>query len=370
MSLNSECIKLFQQPQIYVSTATNLQWTSLISEARQQALLGTIHCFLADLKLLDSLPAQVKTHLLTGFYYAEKQKNTLLQELVEFEKVFENVNFPCVLVKGVGYRVSGLAMSRGRIFSDIDLLIPHDAFPAALSKLLDAGYLESGMSDYDRRYYVEWSHQHPPLTHFLRGANIDLHHHIFPVSSNSGLTIAPMLANAQKISGSAFSVPTLPYLFIHAAVHLFYQEETHKLVKDLVDLYQLYLALDQQHTWQELLDASEQMHAGAAVYYALDTLRWLFKANIEPQLLQQLAGHSSRYRRWQMQLLLSRLLANSVLTPLAHFGWYIRGHLLKMGVVTLLYHSVAKIFEMQKIKKQQSALQRELDDETRPKDAG
>lgn len=367
--MNSQCILLFNAPAKYVDEATPQQWTSLVSEARQQALLGSIYFLLNEHNLLSTVPSPVFAHLQSGFHYAEKQKNTLLQEMLELEQVFQDVEYPCILVKGVGYRLSGLAFGRGRIFSDIDLLIPHAAFTDALSRLLDAGYLESGMSDYDRRYYIQWSHQHPPLTHFLRGANIDLHHHIFPVASNSGLAIEPMIDNSTKLKDSVFAVPSLPYLLVHAAVHLFYQEETHKLVKDLCDLKQLYAECIAKYTPTQILSASQSMHAEAAVYYALDTLAWLFSVKIDNELLQHLGHSSSVYRRWQMRFLLKHLLSASPLHRFAHFGWYVRGHLLKMGVATLLYHSVAKFWETRKIKRQQSAEQQQLDAATRPKDA-
>ena len=367
--MNSQCILLFSSPAKYVSEATAAQWTALVSEARQQALLGSIYFLLKDLELLATVPQAVQAHLQTGFHYAEKQKNTLLQEMLELEQVFQGTEYPCILVKGVGYRLSNLAFARGRIFSDIDLLIPHSAFADALLRLLDSGYLETGMSDYDRRYYIQWSHQHPPLTHFLRGANIDLHHHIFPVASNSGLAIEPMIVNSTKLVDSVFSVPSLPYLLVHASVHLFYQEETHKLVKDLCDLKQLYQECIETHSPEQILAACKSMHAEAAVYYALDTLRWLFSLDIDADLLQRLAQFSSAYRRWQMQFLLKHLLSASPLHQFAHFGWFVRGHLLKMGIVTLVYHSVAKFWESRKIKQQQSETQQQLDAATKPKDA-
>jgi hypothetical protein len=367
--MNSQCILLFKSPENFVLNATHSQWTLLISEARQQALLGSIYFLLRDLELLAKVPSSVFNHLVTGFHYAEKQKNTLLQEMLELEQVFQGAEYPCILVKGVGYRLSGLAMARGRIFSDIDLLIPHTDFKDALSRLVDAGYLESGMSDYDRRYYIQWSHQHPPLTHFLRGANIDLHHHIFPVASNSGLAIEPMLTHSEKLAGSVFSVPSLPYLLVHASVHLFYQEETHKLVKDLCDLKQIYQECIKRHSPEQILHASQNMRAQAAVFYALDTLVWLFAENVDLELLKNLSVSSSKYRRWQMHYLLKNLLSTSVFNHLAHSGWFIRGHLLKMGFVTLVYHSVAKFWETQKIRRQQSEIQRQLDEQMRPHDA-
>lgn len=367
--MKSECIAFVRAPEQYCQTASAQQWTAFIDEARQYALLGTCYFLAQDNEVWPFIPVAVQNHLVSGYHYAEKQKITLLNEMMELEKVFCDTAIPALLVKGVAYRVDGYALARGRVFSDIDLLVPDSHFAQALEKLKNAGYLEFSMSAYDRRYYLRWTHQHPPLTHFLRGANIDLHHHIFPVSSRENILVEPIIENAVPLTGSAFSVPSPAHLFMHAAVHLFYQDETHKLVKDLVDLYLLYQEVLERQPFSDIVAAAQKSNAQAAVFYALTTLQQVFAVEL-PMDIWQLAPAASRYRSWQMQFLLAHLLDHSSWwhRP-AHFCWFVRGHLLKMGPLTLLYHSVAKTIEQIKERRELSKKQQQADAQARPGDA-
>lgn len=367
--MKSECIAFVRAPEQYCQTASAQQWTAFIDEARQYALLGTCYFLAQDNEVWPFIPVAVQNHLVSGYHYAEKQKITLLNEMMELEKVFCDTAIPALLVKGVAYRVDGYALARGRVFSDIDLLVPDSHFAQALEQLKNAGYLEFSMSAYDRRYYLRWTHQHPPLTHFLRGANIDLHHHIFPVSSRENILVEPIIENAVPLTGSAFSVPSPAHLFMHAAVHLFYQDETHKLVKDLVDLYLLYQEVLERQPFSDIVAAAQKSNAQAAVFYALTTLQQVFAVEL-PMNIWQLAPAASRYRSWQMQFLLTHLLDHSSWwhRP-AHFCWFVRGHLLKMGPLTLLYHSVAKTIEQIKERRELSKKQQQADAQARPGDA-
>lgn len=367
--MKSECIAFVRGPEHYCQTASTQQWTAFIDEARQYALLGSCYFLAQDAGIWPQIPAAVQNHLISGYHYAEKQKITLLNEMVELEKIFADSALPALVVKGVAYRVGGYALARGRVFSDIDLLVPDSHFAQALEKLKNAGYLEFSMSAYDRRYYLRWTHQHPPLTHFLRGANIDLHHHIFPVSSRENIRVEPIVEQANRLTDSAFSVPSPAHLFMHAAVHLFYQDETHKLIKDLVDLYLLYQEVITRRPFSDIVAAAQQSNAQAAVFYALSTLQQVFAIQL-PAEARQLAPAASRYRSWQMQFLLTHLLDHtSVWHRPAHFFWFVRGHLLKMGPLTLLYHSVAKSVEQLKERRELSKKQQLADAQTRPGDA-
>ncbi len=367
--MKSECIAFVRDPEQYCQNASKQQWTAFIDEARQYALLGSCYFLAQDHDVWARIPAAVQNHLVSGYHYAEKQKITLLNELIELEKIFTDSAIPALLVKGVAYRVDGYSLARGRVFSDIDLLVPDSHFAQALEKLKNAGYLEFSMSAYDRRYYLRWTHQHPPLTHFLRGANIDLHHHIFPVSSRENIRVEPIVEQAIPLTDSAFSVPSPAHLFMHAAVHLFYQDETHKLVKDLVDLYLLYQEVITRQPFSDLVAAAQQSNAQAAVFYALSTLQQVFAIQL-PAEAGQLAPAASRYRTWQMQFLLTHLLDHtSAWHRPAHFFWFVRGHLLKMGPLTLLYHSIAKSIEQFKERRELSKKQQQADAHTRPGDA-
>lgn len=365
--MNSQCLALFQQPKNFIAQANAKDWTQLIHEAREQGLFGSIYCYLQQQHYFSLIPEKVQHHLWSGFVYAEKQKSTLVLELLELEQTFADVSYPCLLVKGAAYRVAGYHFAQGRIFSDIDILVPPSHFEDARLKLQNAGYLEFACSEYDQNYYRRWSHQNPPLTHYIRGAGIDLHHHIFPVSSKENISVEPLISNATALSGSVFSTPSGPYLFVHAAVHLFYQDESHKLVKDLVDLWQLYQEIRQQHDLSALVDAAQQTNTQAAVFYALDTLQWLFNVEIDPHSLQGLTKYASPGLRPLLRTMLS---GHRVSRSIAHQIWFIRGHLLKMGPFTLSYHLIAKSWHQLLLKRKLSTLQQAEDAQTRPRDAG
>lgn len=367
--MKRECIAFISSPLGFCQQASPAHWTRFIQEARQNALLGTCYFIAQQQNVWELLPPQVQAHLISGYHYAEKQKITLLHEMLELEKVFADSDIRALMVKGTAYRLAGYQFAKGRVFSDIDLLIPQHQFTHALRLLNDAGYLELALSAYDRRYYLRWSHQNPPLTHYIRGANIDLHHHIFPVASHEDILVEPMIKTALPLTDSAFAVPSPAYLFMHAAVHLFYQDETHKLVKDLCDLYLMYVEVSQREPIQLLIDAAQQSNAQAAVLYALQTLHRIFGIRL-PEEVTQLAPYASSYRQWQMQFLLTHLLnQHSVWHKPAHAMWFVRGHLLKMGPLTLLYHSVAKTLEQLKERKALGKKQQELDAQNRPGDA-
>lgn len=367
--MQSECIAFLKSPAAFCQHADNACWSRFIQEARQYALLGTCYFIAREQNLWDLIPSQVQAHLTSGYHYAEKQKITLLHEMLALEKVFTDGAFPVLVVKGTAYRLAGYQFARGRVFSDIDLLVPPEHFKQALHVLNNAGYLEMAMSAYDRRYYLRWSHQSPPLMHFLRGANIDLHHHIFPVASREDIRVESMISTALPLKNSAFSTPAPAYLFMHAAVHLFYQDETHKLIKDLCDLYQMYLEIIKQEPVQQIIDAAQASQAQAAVLYALQSLQLIFGIRL-PEEAAQLLPFASRYRQWQMRFLLSHLLdKTSFWHRPAHLAWVIRGHLLKMGPFTLLYHAVAKTLEQLKDRRTLGQKQRELDAQSRPGDA-
>lgn len=365
------CLQFFHNPAAFIQQADPRKWTQLLHQSRDQALLGSLYVLCQQHNLLELLPGTVRDHFWSGFVYAEKQKVTLVQELLELENCFTGVDYPCVLVKGTAYRLGLYRFGQGRIFSDIDLLVPQSHFSDALTRLQDAGYLEFEISDYDRRYYQRWSHQHPPLTHFLRGAGIDLHHHIFPVASRERILVEPLISDSAQLQHSVFRIPSPAYLFVHAAVHLFYQEESHKLVKDLCDLQQLYLEVTARQSVSAIVDAAQQSQAQAAVFYALDTLQWLFNFVISADELQRLQPFASDRRRRYIRFLLQQLLLkDGFWHRSAHLLWFIRGHLLKMGPATLLYHTIAKTFLQLKLNRKTSKEQQRADAQSKPHDAG
>lgn len=335
----TELLAFFTAPANYAITASTAQWTEFLQQARQQGMTGRFYYLIQRLNLLDVVPQQVIEHGLSGAVYAQKQQHMLFYELSLLEPLVESLPFPCLLLKGAAYRAKALPVSYGRLFSDIDLLVPADKLKLVRDKLFFLGFQEIKLNAYDRDYYLNWSHQNPPLVHYQRGTVIDLHHHIYPSASAKKINIAPLFDHADSMAGSDIKVPCKPHLFIHAAVHLFYQEETHKLVKDLIDLNDLLAELSTDSDLSALHHQSALMSVQNAVSDACQVLVLLFDNKQATKYLQ----HASYPRRsFACFLILKMLKGNKLSSWLAHQIWYVRGHILKMRWQVLLYHSTAK----------------------------
>ncbi|MGP9801832.1 nucleotidyltransferase domain-containing protein [Rheinheimera sp. NSM] len=338
--LNLPLLTFFRAPEQFVLQATAEDWTIFLQQAREQGLTARFYYLLQQRQLLDEVPKKVRLHGLSAARYAEKQHHSLFFELKQLEALFAGAEFPCLLLKGAAYRALALPVSHGRLFSDIDLLVPRQQLKAVRDKLFFYGFREGELSDYDRHFYLQWSHQNPPLQHYQRGSVIDLHHHIFPTASAKQINIAPLFEYASNISGSVFKVPTIAHLFIHAAVHLFYQEETHKLVKDIIDLNDLLLEVQHQDQLSFMLQQAAVMQVEPAVVNACYLLRTLFANTAAEEITSALPANAAQ--PLACRLVLWMLPDAGVKAWLARQAWFVRGHSLKMRWHILLYHTVAK----------------------------
>src|SRR3546814_13428481 len=84
-----------------------------------------------------------------------------------------------------------LPSARGRLFSDIDFMVPRARIEEVEHRLLDAGWEPAVADEYDQLYYRRWTHQIPPLRHFRRNTVLDVHHTIVPLTAR-----APVAAEA------------------------------------------------------------------------------------------------------------------------------------------------------------------------------
>lgn len=372
-----ELIRFYRSPTHYIATTPN--YTALIAQARDQAMLGSLYYHLQQLSPDVTLPPAIQRHLISGKVYADKHHLGCFNELRELCQDLQQQGLPndelkIVFVKGVAYKLRGLKFAQGRTFSDVDILVPPEQFARAVDALKAAGFIESTLSDYDRNYYLHWSHQYPPLFHYIRGTGVDLHHGIIPSTSKTRISTAHYLRSAQKIDGLPYYLPSDAYLFIHAAVHLFLQEEHHKLGKDLCELNELGRELYQTPSWPtQLWLSATEAGASQVVYLALSVLSQLFEQAWAKATLKSFDGTKPAILRlyWH-KTVLTRLLNpdSSPLYYIAMLSWYCRGHLHKMGFFRLLKHSLTKYWQTRKQQKILTAEQQQTDSATKPKDAG
>ena len=81
-------------------------------------------------------------------------------------------------------------MGRGRLITDIDIIVPANQVSAAEQALNAAGWESSELDPYNESYYRRWSHEVPALVNHKRGTTLDLHHNILPPTAGPTINAA------------------------------------------------------------------------------------------------------------------------------------------------------------------------------------
>jgi hypothetical protein len=251
-----------------------------------------------------------------------------------------------LLLKGAAYAIADLPPAAGRLFGDIDILVPHPQLGQVEAALMLAGWHTQKQDDYDQRYYRRWMHELPPMTHIRRGTVLDVHHNLLPETARIRTQAAPILAAAQALADPpGLSIPANTDLVLHSACHLFHEGEWGHGLRDLVDLDALLRAFATEPTfWSTLLARAKLLNLGRPLYYALDCCqRWLhtpIPANVIPNC-------PHRPPAWQRAIMRNLFDAglgsahrscHGRFPKMATFALYIRGHYLRMPWHLLLPH--------------------------------
>ncbi|MGE5301906.1 MAG: nucleotidyltransferase family protein, partial [Alphaproteobacteria bacterium] len=156
------------------------EWDRLVPEARSAGLLARLDVLLRERGIYDTLPAAVKPHLIAFRRIAESEQCAMRWELNRIERALADVGTPIVLLKGAAYLMRQIPNARGRISSDVDILVAKEQLNAVEDRLLKHGWRHIKLEEYDQYFYRKWSHELPPLQHRDRGTVVDVHHTILP----------------------------------------------------------------------------------------------------------------------------------------------------------------------------------------------
>ena len=117
----------------------------------------------------DRVRGPVIPHLTAARTVADHERRILSWEVNRIERALAGVNGSCILLKGAAYSILDLGLARGRISSDVDILVPKTSINKVEKALLDHGWDHIKLDDYDQYFYRRWSHELPPLQHRDRG---------------------------------------------------------------------------------------------------------------------------------------------------------------------------------------------------------
>lgn len=213
----------------------------LLAEARACGLLGRLADALQKSRQANLLPAQAGDQLSAAMIYSAGFKQDVWRELGHIEQALSGLKAPVILLKGASYILLDLPPSAGRTFSDIDILVQKNHIAATEAALMLGGWSTGKLDAYDQRYYRQWSHEIPPMTHLHRGTTIDLHHSLVMPSCRVKVDSARMLSDALPVSKDGLWWRLKDEdMVLHAASHLLLNSEFDRGLRDLWDIDLLY----------------------------------------------------------------------------------------------------------------------------------
>lgn len=341
------------------------EWDQLIRQARHANLLGRLYERLRAAGLDTDIPQRPHNHLQSGAIMADQQHYSIRREARLLRDALAAYEIPLILLKGAAYVAAGLPAAQGRLFADIDILVPHERLGAAESALMLTGWQSSVTDDYDQRYYRRWMHELPAMRHVFRGTTLDVHHTILPPT-------ARLKPDARLLIEASVEIPGLPGirtlaledLILHSASHLFHEGEPDNLLRDLTDLDLLLRHLGRDDpAWDALVARAERLQLSGPLGLALRYTERLLDTPI-PARIRKRVGSDTQGDALQrlLDFLYSRMLqpqhpsTADRFTPLARKALYIRAHWLRMPPLLLAYHLAHKAIFPPKPEEQHPAM--------------
>ena len=329
------------------------EWDLLLRQGTAANLTVSLYHLAEGHALLAQIPAQPREHLLWARVLGERHRQAVRFEAAAIGAALADAGVPLILLKGAAYVLADLPPGPGRLFSDIDILVPKARLQDVESVLSLYGWAGSHLDAYDQRYYRQWMHELPPMQHMQRQSVLDVHHAILPET-------AAIRPDPDKLRAGARPVPGMPDVHVlapvdmvlHSAVHLFYDGEFDKGLRDLTDLHRLLTHFGAMPGfWDELPRRAHELELTRPLFYALRYTQWLLGTGMPPATLAAIARAAPNAvllalmdALFQRALVPAHASCSDCLSASARFMLYIRGNWLRMPPLMLSRHLWHKAF--------------------------
>ena len=345
-------LQAFRQPDALVSLSL-ADWDMLLRQARQANLLARLYALLNERGLLDQVPPQAREHLDWAHAIAERHTQAVHWEVTLIRKALAKVGVPIILLKGAAYVMAKLPSAQGRIFSDIDIMVPKDSLNAVEAALMLHGWAATHHDAYDQRYYRNWMHELPPMQHIKRSTVIDVHHAILPET-------AYVHPDPEKLRAATCALEDYDDLrvfapvdmVLHSAAHLFHEGELNNGLRDLVDIDSLLRHFSNTPSfWPELVERAQELELTRPLFYALRYCALILHTPIPGYTIRAAeVGSPGRSMLALMDGLFTRALmplhssCSDSLTGIARQMLFVRANWLRMPPLMLARHLFHKAF--------------------------
>lgn len=354
-------VQVLRQPSLAAAWSGG-QWTQAFREARFSGLSGRLaETLLGDPGVAPTLclPA-LKPHLEAARRVCVAQRAEVLREAAHLDQALSGLGAPVVLLKGAAYAVAGLPAASGRVFSDIDILVPKAKLAQAESLLTLHGWMTTEESAYNQQYYRRWMHELPPMRHLQRGTVLDVHHTILPETARLRPDASKLIAAATHLQGTKVLHVLSPVdMLLHSMTHLFMNDDMTHALRDLSDLHLLLRDhAGGDSTWAALSPRARELDLERPLYYALQQLVRVMQLEVPSAVLAKASQHApgpgvGRLMDWVWAQALAAPMRPGGQTrrEIALTALYLRGHWLRMPPMMLLRHLSIKALGLHKTPK-------------------
>jgi hypothetical protein len=327
-----------------LASLTLKEWDVLIRQARHAGVLGRIQAVLEQADLLQCVPSQPMAHLTAAAAVARGQEEVVKWEVHCIERALRGITTDVILLKGAAYVLSRMELGRGRLQTDVDILVPKAKLNAVEAALIEHGWVGMKLDEYDQRYYREWSHELPPLIHSQRQMVLDVHHNILPETGRLHPDPAKLIEAAQPVSGTPYKRLCPQDMVLHTAAHMFQDGDLKRGLRELADLDGLFRAFAARaNFWKDLICRATEMDLERPAFYALRYAHRYFETPIPSEVF----ASSRMWASPRPILQLMDRLVSAALDPnygarfgsgLARWVLYARSHWLRMPPAQLVRH--------------------------------
>ena len=323
-------------------------WELLLRVARRARVLGRLESDLARTGLLEDIPERAAAHLRAARNVITHRNTLISWEVNRLLWALKDIDVPLILLKGAAYLLAGLPPARGRIFADVDLLVPEERIGEIEERLVERGWFKTQIDPYDDRYYRVWMHEIPPLRHRERGTEIDIHHRLLPKTSHLKSDPKSLFTAARPLADPRLQMLAPTDMVLHALVHLFLEGDPDEglRLRDLIDVHDLLCHFGQEPGfWSDLGPRARTLGFERPLFYGLHHLQRILGTPIPPDVLR---GLEDAAPVWPIRQLMNRLIPFALLpghpdhpsswAAVARWLIYVRAHWLRMPPGLLAKH--------------------------------
>jgi hypothetical protein len=323
-------------------------WSELVATARDANLLGALAKRLEAAGVQPCAPAQ--RHFEGVRRMGERQHLSIRWEAHQLQSALGELGIPVVLLKGSAYVMAYPEIGRGRLFGDVDILVPREALGDVESRLMLDGWVGAKSDPYDQRYYREWMHELPPMSHVRRGTVLDVHHNILTLTARNAPDPTAIIARSRPLPDlPTLRIPCPEDLLVHCLTHLMHEGELQNGLRDLNDADQMLRCFSKATGfWERLQAVAAGNDLAGPVALGLQLVARLFGTPLPATLVEALEASLGPSRPWSRWLptyeaaLLAPSTAAGLRAAWARQRIYVRSHSLRMPAGLLIRHLARK----------------------------